>query len=187
MPPFLYRDVIADKAHSHSLFTLTAHMQFSKRLCFVWFNLLLFMWKLFERVEEKAASILNWIKKNPIKSIFMGTVLGSPAIDYYLKIETSKQLKEPVYNKLVKGSIPTMLVQRDSLEIVSRPQVMREIKMFLPQQVESHTHFGVILGPSGSGKTYAVRKVCNEYPHGVLYYEIKLPEAFIDGLSREVE
>ena len=124
------------------------------------------MWKLFERVEEEAPNILNWIKKNPIKSIFI----------YYLKIETSKQLKEPVYNKLVKGSIPTMPVQRDSLEIVSRPQVMREIKeMFLPQQVESHTRFGVILGPSGSSKTYAVCKVCNEYPHGVLYYEIKLP------------
>ena len=92
----------------------------------------------------------------------MGAFLGSPAIDYYLKIETSKQLKEPVYNKLVKGSSPTMPVQRDSLEIIPRPQVMREIKeMFLPQQVESHTRFGVILGPSGSGKTYAIRKVCN--------------------------
>ena len=41
-----------------------------------------------------------------------------------------------------------------------------------------------LLPPLTGVNSHFVKK--NEYPHGVLYYEIKLPEAFVDGLSREL-
>lgn len=46
--------------------------------------------------------------------------------------------------------------------------------------------FGVIDGPLGTGKRYAMRKVCNEFPEGMLYYEVVEPYTFVSGLGQEI-
>jgi len=48
------------------------------------------------------------------------------------------------------------------------------------------TCFSILIGPSGSGKSYIVRKLCNQFSHGVLYFEIKEPENFAIWLAEEV-
>ena len=71
-----------------------------------------------------------------------------------------------MYQKLVRGSKP-LLAQHD--KVISRPNILTDIKnMFFQGDM---TRFGVVIGLSGSGKTYAVRKVCQENPQGVLYFE----------------
>ena len=47
----------------------------------------------------------------------------------------------------------------------------------------SFTTLGMIKGPAGSGKTYAVRKLCNKYSKGVLYFEITNSRTFVTDIS----
>lgn len=158
-------------------------MQFSK---WNWAHFLCFDWFAVIHVEIVQQSRREGFedKEESYKIYFYGSFLGISSNRLSFENRNIKTIERACIQQVSEGLQPN---DADSVEIIPRPQVMRQIKeMFLPQQVESHTHFGVILGPSGSGKTYAVHKVCNEYPHGILYYEIKLPEGFIDGLSREV-
>ena len=76
----------------------------------------------------------------------------------------------------------------DNAEIIPRQEIMKDLKdLFLPEPCkETDTRFGAIMEPSGSGKTYAVRSLCNLFPQGVLYYEVKVPGSFVEGLSKEV-
>ena len=141
-------------------------------------------------VSQTVPTIGNWIKNNPVKSMWLGGFLGSPLIDRYLKRKATRQLQEPVYQKLMKGSKPLMPRQddTDNAEIIPRPEIMKDLEdLFLPEPCkETDTRFGIVMGPSGSGKTYAVRNLCNLFPQGVLYYEVKVPGSFVEGLSKEV-
>jgi len=44
----------------------------------------------------------------------------------------------------------------------------------------------VIISPSGSGKSYIVTTLCNQFPYGVLYFEIKEPKMFATRLAKEI-
>ena len=88
-----------------------------------------------------------------------------------------------------KGSRPKNMTGNENAAGVPRPEVATYLtKWFLPEErLLPVTRFGVIIGPSGTGKTSAVRELCNNNPHGVLYFEIKEPNSFVKQLSKELE
>ena len=127
---------------------------------------------------------------NPIKSTFAGIFFGSPLVDYYLRRRASKELRSPVYAKIVKGSRPSYVEQ-----LLPRAELHKTIaKIFSPEPVIEeamlkggmNTRFGVVVGPSGCGKTYLMRKFCNEHPSGVVYFEMTNACSFVSSLSKEL-
>ena len=47
----------------------------------------------------------------------------------------------------------------------------------------SENFYGVVLGPSGTGEIVVTRKVCNQHPKGVLYYEVCSHGAIVMGMA----
>ena len=128
---------------------------------------------------------LNWIGRNPKKSLGGGLIIASPFINRWLKSKAETELKGPVYAKLLKGSTPPVPLP-EKLRVIPRPEVVTDIaNLCLPQDV-AVTRFGVVIGPSGSGKTSIITELCNKNPQGVLYYEVRQPNSFVNGLSREI-
>ena len=127
----------------------------------------------------------KWIVENPRTSVCIGIALGSPELDFYLKKHVVKEMKVPVYNKLVEGSKPVLL---DPKILVPRPDIIAYIReeFFLRSEDVATTRFGVVIGPSGSGKTSAIRNLCSRHPEGILYYEISEPSSFVTNLSKEL-
>ena len=154
------------------------------------FNLLLgflsIMWQYLRRIGY--SQVFKWIEANPKKSTFTGIVLGSPLIDYYLKSRADKELRSPIYARLVEGSKPQMPPYPMQSQVIPRPEVSNDIiKRYFPTSAkDTVTLFGVIIGPSGNGKTFTMRELCNRFPEGVLYYHITSPESFVSGLSKEI-
>lgn len=126
----------------------------------------------------------KWILTNPAKAAGLGSVVGYPIIDRYLKKKSEKEKKVPIYNKLEQGSRPSLIQQ--PMHVIYRPDIITDItNRFFPKP-ETVTRFGLVIGPSGSGKTYAIKDLCNKYPDGVLYHEIVEPSSFVLGLSAEM-
>ena len=130
--------------------------------------------------------MLKWMINNPMKSI--GVVLfGFPLMDRYLKQKARNELHTPVLKKLVSGSKPSIPVKDVMMQ---RQKISSDLaKMFLPEPIQKteFIRFGVVIGPSGSGgKTTAIRQLCNNWPKGMLYYEISEPRTFVNALSTEI-
>ena len=112
------------------------------------------------------------IKNNPVKSMWLGGCKNP-----FIKVDEGVQTLMPRQD------------DADNAEIIPRPEIMKDLKdLFLPEPCkETDTRFSAIMGLSGSGKTYAMRSLCNLFPQGiVLYYEVKVPGSFVEGLSKEV-
>ena len=131
--------------------------------------------------------MFKWIFDNPVKSLFITGIAGSPIIDIYLKRKAKKELLSPIYRKLISGSKPSVLLHSNAI-MIPRPHIANDLaRFFLPQPETSQSmRFGVITGPSGSGKTQAVRELCSKFPRGVLYYEVTEPNGFVRSLSQEM-
>jgi len=116
--------------------------------------------------------MLTWILGNPLKSACAVGITSGTCI-YFRR-------RDPVYQKLLSGSRPDL---QQPTTLIPRLQVETDMARFLP----NHFGFpGIIIGPPRSGKTYAVRKLCNKHPKGVLYYEITNPYELVTGLSQEI-
>ena len=128
--------------------------------------------------------MFKWIFDNPVKSVFITGIAGSPIIDIYLKRKAKKDLLSPIYRKLISGSKPSVLLHSNAI-MIPRPHIANDLaRFFLPQPETSQSMcFGVIIGPSGSGKTQAVRELSNNFPRGDLYYEITEPSGFVRSLK----
>ena len=138
-------------------------------------------------------NVYQWMKARPFKStaigMFLGMCLASPMVDLFLKEKAVKELKRPVYEKLVRGSRPKIpaIYKGAKYQGISRPDVAGQIQsLFFPESVgNKKTRFGIIIGPSGSGKTFTVTTLCNESSEGVLCFEIAEPAVFAKDLGEE--
>ena len=90
-----------------------------------------------------------------------------------------------MYAKLLKETNPTYI---QSATAIPRPEVEKKLSEYLAlESVKSNfTRFSIVVGPSGCGKTYALRKFCNDYPSGMIYYEIDDASSFVLGLSKKI-
>ena len=88
---------------------------------------------------------------------------------------------------MLKGSRP--LVPVNPKNKIERAEILTKFtNLFFPatEQDAKETRFGVVIGPSGSGKTCVITELCNKFPEGTLYYEVREPSTVVSGLSKEI-
>ena len=96
----------------------------------------------------------------------------------------ARRLEKTVYKKLVRESIPKLIPCRYEI-----PRNNDELLYWFIQcnlQSDTEKQFGIVLGPTGTGKTSIVRKLCNNMPKGILYYEVAEPLNFTNKLAKEL-
>lgn len=85
--------------------------------------------------------------------------------------------------KINLGSRPNFSVEN----MVTRPGLAAILKgLFLLDAKEKDSMCsGAIIEPSRTGKTLAIKDLCNRYPEGVLYHEVREPKCYVEALTKE--
>ena len=128
----------------------------------------------------------KWIVHNTLKSAF-GAISRITLLNYYLRLKASKELRSPVYKKLLQGSKPLYTGDEGRINIL-RPDLDKQISTFCSPKLANSgtfTRFGVVIGTSGCGKTCSMMKFCHEHPSGVLSFETTSAKAFTEELAKE--
>ena len=128
-------------------------------------------------------SSLKW------SSVGVLTLVISPLADFYLKKRGVKMKNNLVFKTMEYGSRPRVPVE----EIEKRTKEFDQLqRVFLPHTLDqcsatpSRSLFGLLVGPSGTGKTVAITYLCNKFPKGAMYCEVREPFAFPETLATEV-
>ena len=145
------------------------------------------MWKLYKGVKEFVAplyrEVRGFVKNHPrFVPSAVGLMATTSFAHIYMKHATAS-LEEDVYNQLLMGTMPHV----PAAEMIRREGISEElVDLFFPRAGKLRRKFGLIVGPTGTGKTVLVTNLCNSYPEGVLYYEVREPKALATGLARAV-
>ena len=127
---------------------------------------------------------VEWVTANPRIAFAAAITVGSPLINYVLKVKASWDLTGPAVTKIETGTRPSLPIMNMD-KMIARPHLEKEpFNLFHPSQDE--TFFGIVIGPSGTGKTMAIRNFCRMYPSGVMYYEVREASFFAEELAEEV-
>ena len=116
------------------------------------------------------------------------TIIGTPLAHLGLKLRAKRQLEQPIYEQLEKGTNPEVTTAEYNFPIICRPELETQLAKLIAVK---HTRqvsrlFGVVIGPSGTGKTLLTRKVCRDHPNGVLYMEVFEPLSLTKELAKAV-
>ena len=140
------------------------------------------MWKSFQR----ASTFLKSYPRMPVYGVT--SIMLGIGIHHYMKYQTQR-LEASVFNKMEAGSKPS--IPLDNPMMISRENVAEEIMdLFFPFSEHKTDQwqkkgFGLIVGPTGTGKTTLIRRMCKEFPKGVLYLEVLEPAVFSRKLAQE--
>lgn len=142
------------------------------------------MWKPHCLYQGASQRVIEIMRKHPrIVPYAVGTVATAVAIQQYMKFATTS-LQKRVYKQMLRGTRPPVPV---GAEWIPREEISKElVDLFFPKGGELRRTFGLIVGPTGTGKTVLVSDLCNQYPEGVLFYEVREPKTFASGLARAV-
>ena len=141
--------------------------------------------------------------KQGVKLIYKWSALGvftlmlSPVADRFLKWRGQREKSGSIYKKMEAGSRPpvpishtTSMIERtielEQLQRIFFPHTLGEIKEHSARETPSMSLFGLLVGPSGTGKTVAITHLCNQFPQGIMYCEVREPLAFPETLAAEV-
>lgn len=73
------------------------------------------------------ATLLCWLCNNPLKFVGLCVIGSLPIIDIYLKRKARKEFQVPVYNKLVRGSRPLLLISDN--DVIPREKCLLNLQM----------------------------------------------------------
>ena len=148
-------------------------------------------YQLREGVKQGVKSISKW------SVLFVFALVISPVADRYLRRRARREKSGSIFKKMQTGSRPlvpishtTSMIERtkelEQLQRIFFPHTLGEIKQHSVRETPSMSLFGILVGPSGTGKTVAITHLCNEFPQGIMYCEVREPLAFPATLATEV-
>ena len=125
------------------------------------------------------------IQKYPRAS---AAIICTPLAHLGLKLRAKRQLEQPIYAQLEKGTNPEVTSIEYEFPMICRPELETQLAKLI---VVAHKRqvdrlFGLVIGPSGTGKTMLTRKVCRDHPNGVLYMEVFDPLSLTEELAKAV-
>ena len=115
----------------------------------------------------------------------IGMMTTAIAGHYYISHQ-AKKLQDSIYDRILTGTRPKLLYGN---EILPRKDLEDDLFNWFVKGNRNNCdspdmkQFGVIVGPTGTGKSALVRKICNKYPEGIIYLEIKEPRKFAKHLA----
>ena len=133
--------------------------------------------------ESTKRGVLKW------SSLGVLILVISPVADRYLKERGMKAKNGLVFKKLELGSkprLPTAVMQERNKEFEQLQRAFLPHTLGQCNEIPSRSLFGLLVGPSGTGKTVAITHLCNKFPEGVVYCEVREPFAFPATLATEV-
>lgn len=134
---------------------------------------------------REGSALLNIIQKYHRAS---AAIICTPLAHLGLKLWAKRQLEQPIYAQLEKGTNPEVMSAEYNFPMICCPlSWLNSLQWKMRSRRYIRVRWiGVVIGPPGTGKMLLMRKVCRDHPNGILYMEVFDPLSLTEELAKAV-